>query len=141
MPEGDSLRRVAERVRVLEGTVVSVEAPHPRAAALGIAERLDGRRLERVEAVGKNLVAGIGNVWRAEALFAARISPWRRLSDVSDQELRDVLAQAALGMHAGAPRLVHRRAGRPCTRCGAPVRSEPQGDDARVAYWCPSCQR
>jgi endonuclease-8 len=43
-------------LRALEGEVVSVRAPHPRAAALGIAERLDGRRLENVEAVGKNLL-------------------------------------------------------------------------------------
>ena len=56
MPEGDSLRHVADRVRTLEGEVVIVEAPHPRAAALGVAGRLDGKRLERVEAVGKNLL-------------------------------------------------------------------------------------
>ena len=56
MPEGDSVRQTAARLRVLEGEVVAVEAPHPRAAALGIAPRLDGRRLERVEAVGKNLL-------------------------------------------------------------------------------------
>src|SRR5919108_2633176 len=56
MPEGDALHRAAARLRVLEGEVVAVEAPHPRAAALGIAERIDGRRLERVEAHGKNLL-------------------------------------------------------------------------------------
>jgi endonuclease-8 len=56
MPEGDSLHRTAARLRVLEGDVVEVESPHPRAAVLAIAERLDGRRLERVEAVGKNLL-------------------------------------------------------------------------------------
>ena len=37
--------------------------------------------------------------------------------------------------------LVYRRAGRPCLRCGGQVRSRPQGDAARVAYWCPGCQR
>ena len=36
--------------------MLAVESPHPRAAALGIAPRLDGRRLERVEAIGKNLL-------------------------------------------------------------------------------------
>ena len=56
MPEGDSLHRAADRMRVLEGQVVSVETPHPRAALLGLADRLDGKRLERVEAVGKNLL-------------------------------------------------------------------------------------
>ena len=56
MPEGDSLRRAAERVGALAGEAVRVETPHPRAAALQIAELLDGKRLERVEAAGKNLL-------------------------------------------------------------------------------------
>ena len=56
MPEGDALRRAAERLRVLEGEVVEVQTPHPRAAVLGIGPRIDGRRLERVEAHGKNLL-------------------------------------------------------------------------------------
>ncbi len=240
MPEGDSLRRAADRVGVLTGQVVAVEAPHPRAAALGIAERLDGLRLERVEAVGKHLlltfedgivlrshlrmrgrwhvhpagtrragtpwlvlrgdeleavlwngpvlalgrggpvdqlgpdvlddppdleamlrrcrsadqerevgealldqrlVAGIGNMWRAEGLWLARIAPWRRLRELSDGELRRLLGETSLAMRSGrAARTVYRRAGRPCPRCGGIIRSRPQGDSARVAYWCPGCQ-
>jgi endonuclease-8 len=242
VPEGDALHRAAERLRVLEGEVVAVETPHPRAAVLRLAERLDGRRLERVQAVGKNLVlgfeggfvlrshlrmngrwrvqaagtepfgrpwlvlrgrerqavlwngpvleltrgrsptvallgpdimaappdldgmlarlraadpgrevgaalldqrlvAGIGNMWKAEALFAAEISPWRRLGDLSDEELRRVLGAAACLMQGPrGRRRVYRRAGRPCQRCGTPVRSYPQGDAARMAYWCPRCQ-
>jgi formamidopyrimidine-DNA glycosylase len=38
-------------------------------------------------------------------------------------------------------RHVHRRAGRACHRCGSVVRSHPQGEGARTAYWCPGCQR
>ena len=56
MPEGDSLHRAAQRLQVLVGERVDVESPHPRAAVKRIAERLDGRRLERVDAIGKNLV-------------------------------------------------------------------------------------
>ena len=56
MPEGDALHRAAARLSVLEGEVVGVETPHPRAAVLRLAERLDGLRLERVRAVGKNLL-------------------------------------------------------------------------------------
>ena len=52
MTEGDALRRAAERLRVLEGETLRAESAHPRAAVLGIAERIDGRRLERVEAIG-----------------------------------------------------------------------------------------
>ena len=56
MPEGDSLHRAARRLQVLVGERVEVETPHPRAAVKGLAERLDGRRLEGVEAIGKNLL-------------------------------------------------------------------------------------
>src|ERR671925_967688 len=56
MPEGDALHRAARRIRPLVGETLEVETPHPRAAATGVAEQLDGRRLESVEAVGKNLV-------------------------------------------------------------------------------------
>src|SRR5437867_9068061 len=56
MPEGDSLHRAARRLQVLVGERVAVETPHPRASAERLAERLDGRRLESVEAVGKNLL-------------------------------------------------------------------------------------
>src|SRR5215210_355282 len=55
MPEGDALYRAAQRLQVLVGEEVAVEAPNPRAAVKNIAQRLDGRRLESVEAVGKNL--------------------------------------------------------------------------------------
>src|SRR5215813_6112925 len=56
MPEGDSLHRAAKRLQVLAGQRVEVETPHPRAATKGLAQRLDGRTLESVEAVGKNLL-------------------------------------------------------------------------------------
>jgi endonuclease-8 len=93
----------------------------------------------------QRLVAGIGNVWRAEALWQARVSPWSRLGDVSHEELEGVLGEAARLMRAsldgGRPqRAVYRRAGRPCLRCGTPIRSRGQGDDNRTAYWCPACQ-
>src|SRR5262245_53030811 len=56
MPEGDTLHRAARRLQVLVGERLEVESPHPRAQAEQVAERIDGRRLESVEAVGKNLV-------------------------------------------------------------------------------------
>ena len=55
MPEGDALARAAQRLQVLVGERLEVEAPNPRAAVKHIAERLDGKRLDAVEAVGKNL--------------------------------------------------------------------------------------
>jgi endonuclease-8 len=239
MPEGDSLHRAAARLQVLVGQRVEVETPHPRAAVKGLAGRLDGKRLERVEAEGKNLllsfegglvlrshlrmtgrwrverrgakrsgkpwlvlrgdeheavlwngpilelvtsrargsapdivsgeieaarfrsrdqsraigdalldqrlVAGIGNIWKAESLWEARVSPWRPLADVTDKELTAVLEAAQRLMRASVEgtrplRRVYRRAGRACPRCGGVIRSAPQGENARTAYWCPQCQ-
>jgi endonuclease VIII len=56
MPEGDSLHRVAERLQVLVGDRIHAESPNPRGLATGVARRVDGRVLERVEAVGKNVL-------------------------------------------------------------------------------------
>ena len=89
----------------------------------------------------QRLVAGIGNMWRAEALFSAGMSPWALLDDVDDEELRRVLVTASRAMRSGRrEHMVYRRAGQPCRRCGAPIESRRQGEDARTAYWCPSCQ-
>jgi endonuclease-8 len=244
MPEGDALHRAAQRLQVLVGQQLEVETPHPRAAVKQLAPRLDGRRLEEVEAIGKNLllrfeggltlrshlrmkgrwrvfrrgtpifgqpwlvlrgddyvgamfngavleldrgtvrrlgpdilaeqpdyetmlarlraedqhrevgdalldqrlVAGIGNKWKAECLWSARVSPWRPLADVSDRELLDTLEAAHEQMRTSLEnvpgrRHVYRRKGRPCPRCGTPIRSWPQGEGARMVYWCPTCQK
>jgi endonuclease-8 len=93
----------------------------------------------------QRLVSGIGNMWMSEALWEARLSPWARLGELSDEQLRTAL-EAAHGLMRRAldgrrgGRRVYRRPGRPCRRCGAPIRSRGQGDANRTAYWCPSCQ-
>jgi endonuclease VIII len=94
----------------------------------------------------QRLVAGIGNIWRSEALWEARLSPWRPVADASDDELRATLEAAhrlmAASVGGARPlRRVYRRTGRPCRRCGATIRAHAQGDGARIAYWCPTCQR
>jgi endonuclease-8 len=246
MPEGDALHRAARNLQVLVGEKLDVETPHPRARLTGVADRLDGRKLLAVEAVGKNLilrfedglvlrshlrmkgrwqvlprngdsarrgmpwlvlrgaeteavlwhgpvleldesrvrrlgpdiladppeidamvsrlrstdqrarigealldqrlVAGIGNMWRAEALWRAKLSPWRELVDISDDELRTVLTEASQLMRRSLDsglrqRAVYRQVGRPCPRCGTPIKSRGQGDANRFAYWCPDCQK
>jgi endonuclease-8 len=244
MPEGDAIHRAAQRLQVLVGQELEVETPHPRAAVKQLAPRLDGRRLESVEAIGKNLlfrfegglvlrshlrmsgrwrvlgrdapvigtpwlvlkgeqhagvlwngpvleldrgvalrlgpdilaeppdydtmlarirrehgdrqvgaalldqrlVSGIGNIWKVESLWTERISPWRRLRDVSDDELRGVLAVAHDVMRARVEGVlyrpsIYRRKGHMCPRCGTPIKAWPQGDDARMTYWCPACQK
>ena len=228
---------------MLVGETVEAESPNPRAAATGVAEQLDGRRLEGVEAVGKNLllsfegglvlrshlrmsgrwtvrargsvtrgrpwlvlrgrgreavlwggpvlelnkravrrlgpdilarppdldrmvanlrraaggreigdalldqrlVAGIGNMWKAEALWRAGVSPWRPVGRTSDAELRAVLGEASHLMRRSVEtgredRAIYRQTGRPCPRCRTAIESRGQGDANRTAYWCPVCQ-
>ena len=108
--------------------------------------RHDPRRPVGEALLDQRLVAGIGNLWKAEALWQAGVSPWRRAGGVSDDELRTVLSAAHGLMTASVERRpgrrrAYRRAGRPCPRCGTPIRSRGQGDDNRIAYWCPACQR
>lgn len=107
--------------------------------------RTDASRLVGEALVDQRLVCGIGNMWLAEALWHARVSPWTRLADVSDEALTETLAWARDRMRESVggrrpPRSVYRRAGRPCPRCGTPVRSGGLGDANRTAYWCGACQ-
>jgi endonuclease VIII len=106
-----------------------------RAADLGLGEALlDQRR-----------VAGIGNIFKSEACFAARLDPWRRVGELADEELERVLLAAREQMQAAVeggrhPGAVYRRVGRPCRVCGTPIASRGQGDANRTTYWCPRCQ-
>ena len=100
----------------------------------------------------QRITAGIGNVYRCEALWERRVNPWTPASDLSDEELAALFeaARAAMraNLHGGRGRrfpgygkgAVHGRAGRPCPRCGASIRVRAQGEHARLTYWCPRCQ-
>jgi endonuclease VIII len=107
--------------------------------------RADPSTLVGEALLDQRLVAGIGNMWLAESLWHTQVSPWRHLEDVSDEELAATLAWAREHMLASVrgerfPRSIYRRAGRPCPRCGGPIRSRGFGDANRTAYWCPECQ-
>ncbi|KAB8183470.1 DNA-formamidopyrimidine glycosylase family protein [Microbispora catharanthi] len=103
-------------------------------------------------------LAGIGTIWRAETLYAARMSPWRPVGSIPQDELEalvtvahrlmDASKDAPLPVTTGDPRpgrslLVYGRARRPCRRCGAPVSGGEMGPQPaeRLIYWCPACQR
>ncbi|MGE5275285.1 MAG: DNA-formamidopyrimidine glycosylase family protein [Verrucomicrobiota bacterium] len=123
-----------------------LERPVRLDAVLGRLRRDDQGRVVGDAILDQRLVSGIGNKWRAEALWAAELSPWRPLGSTTDAELRSVLETAARLMagslegHRHANR-VYRRTGRPCPRCGGRIVSRGQGDANRIAYWCPGCQR
>jgi endonuclease-8 len=93
-------------------------------------------------------VAGIGNIWKAEGCWEAKVDPWRRVRDVSDEEAVSVIDAVRPRMQRSAvdgPRTidprVYRRSGQPCPRCGTQVMARGQGDANRRTYWCPGCQR
>lgn len=106
-------------------------------------------------------VVGIGNIYAAEALFRAGLSPARAAGRVSRancdrlcaairETLEEALASGGSTLRdyvngGGAPgefQLQHRvygRAGQPCLRCGTLIRQRRQAQ--RSTFWCPHCQR
>jgi endonuclease-8 len=119
-------------------------APEFEAAAVTVAMRADPSRTIGDALLDQRLVAGIGNIFKSEACFAAAVDPWRSVGDLSAAELDAVLA-AARGQMSEAVQsgrktfAVYRRRG-PCPRCGGPISSRGQGDANRTTYWCPRCQ-
>ena len=103
-------------------------------------------------------VAGLGNIYAAEALFRAGIDPRRESRRTSALRLRRlrveivrVLADAVqstriayrapgrFGEADSFPLLVYDREGEKCGNCGRIIRRIPQG--GRSTYFCPHCQR
>jgi len=109
-------------------------------------------------------VAGVGNVFKSEVLFIEKVDPFAPVGSLDEATIDRILttAQGLLSMNArsDAPagrvttvdpktgkklapsRLwVYDRVGRPCHRCGTPIREESQGSELpRTTYFCPSCQ-
>jgi endonuclease-8 len=114
----------------------------------------------------QRVMSGIGNVYKSEILFLAGIHPDTPVTALDDERLRGVmqLARKLLlsnvedtsgpgiatyrGLRRTTGRLkpedqlwVYSRGGQPCRKCGARIASRKDGDDARVTYWCPECQK
>ena len=99
-------------------------------------------------------LAGVGNLYRAEVCFLLGVSPWTPVREVDLPAAvdrahrlltanREHPAQVTTGdPRRGAENWVYGRAGKPCRRCGATIRSAEQGDPPhqRLSYWCPRCQ-
>lgn len=109
----------------------------------------------------QKVVVGVGNIYVAEALFAAGVSPLRAAGKVSRERYQQLAGQIRriLG-HAierggttlrdfispdGAPGYFEQelsaygRGGEPCPRCGRPLKQAAIGQRATV--WCGHCQR
>ena len=113
--------------------------------------------------MNQKIVAGIGNVYRAEMLFRARLSPFAVTKTLPEEKLhelwRDWVKLLGIGVKTGQMltmggmtasqkraalanrddrHWVYRRAGDPCRVCGTPIVMEMM--EARKLYFCPQCQ-
>ncbi|HET6857429.1 MAG TPA: DNA-formamidopyrimidine glycosylase family protein [Streptomyces sp.] len=115
----------------------------------------------------QKVVAGVGNVYRAEVLFRHGIDPYRAGKDLTRREWDAIWADLAALMREGVrnnridtvrpehmpdemgrpPRVddhggevyVYRRTHQPCHLCGTEIRTAPLA--ARNLFWCPNCQQ
>ena len=110
-------------------------------------------------------VAGAGNVYKSETLFACRVSPLARVADLDDETLRALVraarrltvlnvtdvAPGGIVTYTGLRRTTRRddpadrlwvygRRGKPCRTCAALIEALTHGPHARTTYWCPRCQ-
>ena len=110
----------------------------------------------------QSVAAGIGNIYRAEFLFRAGLSPFMPGKDVEESTLRSIWKEAGVLMKAGMvdrrivttkpkdrphktgpvekeeTHYVYRRQGRPCFVCGTKILTEVMA--GRNLFWCPVCQ-
>jgi len=111
----------------------------------------------------QSVIAGIGNIYRAELLYRARLSPFRPGREVDARTVgaiwKDAVRLMPEGMvdrrivttrakdrphprgsaQPGEVHYVYRRRGKPCLVCGADIRSTEMA--GRTLYWCPVCQK
>lgn len=115
----------------------------------------------------QKIIAGVGNVYRAEVLFRHGIDPYRAGRDLTHDEWTAIWTDLVELMREGVrnnridtvrpehtpeamgrpPRVddhggevyVYRRANLPCHVCGGEIRTA--GLAARNLFWCPACQR
>lgn len=112
----------------------------------------------------QSVVSGIGNVYRAELLFRARVNPHAPGKTLREETVRGLWRDWAhllgIGVRTGQMMTmddlgaddyvnamknradrhwVYKREGLPCRVCGTHIALEELG--ARKLYWCPSCQR
>ncbi len=121
------------------------------------------RRTLKTLLLDQTRVLGLGNIYAAEALFRARINPFKISSELSAKRvarlhaeilevLRDAISDSSTsridleqldGVSYGEAFekfwQVYEREGEPCVKCGARIRRVTHG--GRSTYWCPRCQR
>ena len=158
----ESLRRRQGLNRL--GQDVLAEQFDPQKAMESLRSRPE---LELAEAVlNQSVLAGPGNVFKSEICFACRLSPFRAVASLNEEELRRVVETAQKYMTANitgtsgdkivtysgfrrttgrsdpyARLWVYGRAGEACRQCGTAIEVKRQGVNARKTYYCPHCQK
>lgn len=154
--------RVAEVVATLGPDPLRADADPERAwAKISRSNRSIGELL-----MDQSVLAGVGNVYRAEALFRARMHPLRpgrtlgrrqfmaiwddlvalmavgvernRIDTVRPEHEPEAMGREARRDDHGGEVYVYRRAAQPCHVCGASVATEDLA--GRNSFWCPRCQ-
>jgi formamidopyrimidine-DNA glycosylase len=133
----------------------------PGFSAAYLQERLqDSRRPIKSALLDQSLVAGIGNIYADESLFAAGILPQTVSGRLGSQRLERLrgavveILETSIGAggttfsdfrdltgtngNYGGQAWVYRRGGLPCRRCGTPLMRDRLA--GRSTHWCPSCQ-
>lgn len=114
--------------------------------------------------LNQRVIAGIGNVYKSEVLFACGVSPFATIAALDDAQIQCLVTTArkflranvteglaAMTTYTGFRRTtgrsdpkerlwVYGRAGEPCRKCGTRIAVRAQGRDARLTYWCERCQ-
>ena len=134
-----------------------------------VIRRMRARASEEIADVllDQKVLAGVGNVFKSEICFVCGVDPFSRIEALSDDALAALVTTArklvganvledsgnTIVTYGGRWRRttrasdpaeslwVYGRAGQPCRKCGERIESRLQGENARVSFWCPECQR
>ncbi len=101
----------------------------------------------------QRVACGVGNVYRAEVLFAGGINPFVAVGRLSADQCERLISTAARMLRANLvdggrttdPRApgglaVYGRMGKPCVECGTVIEARRLGAHQRLVSWCPRCQ-
>ena len=97
----------------------------------------------------QRVVSGVGNIYKSEILFLARINPETSVSSLIDLQVKSVAHLTPKVLHEAYSKMkrgqrvgfkVYGRSGRTCIRCGSTISSFRQMPSNRITYFCPNCQ-
>ena len=153
------LRKEEFAEKVPRWTEMGPDVMDPSLTEEGFLERVKTMRAQiKTVLTTERCVAGIGNAYSDEVLWEARIHPYRKRTEISDEELRELFRSMRRVMEWSTPIVaqlmeekglpanhyrdhlrVHRKGGEPCPRCGAKITEITAGQ--RVTSFCRACQK